>query len=80
MKQIISMADMATIYTLVGERICSIENPFLSPYDDREKEKKEHKKQLAKNHYYQSLLRVRKTLENCNLEIEVPDIETKGDK
>ena len=74
MKQIISIADMVTIYTAVNETIRKIGTPIVSSRRDPEM-MQEYKKFLQEDQYYQSLLRVKKTLENCNIEIEVPDIK-----
>lgn len=79
MKQIISIADMATIYTAVNDTIRKIGTPIVSFRRDPKIEMQEYKKFLKKDQYYQSLLRVKKTLENCNIEIEVPDIKV-GEK
>lgn len=76
MKQIISISEIATIYRAVNETIAKISEPFKPMYAEDPKEVlRRHKELLKKNSYYQSLLRVKKTLENCNLEIEAPDIK-----
>lgn len=81
MKQVISIADFATMLDVINDKIEKVEQPFMEydwktnrekPYEER---KKEHMKRLQGNPKYQSLLHAKKALEECKVEIEVPDLE-----
>ena len=82
MKQVISIADFATILNVINEKIESVEYVpgFEFDYEKQEeipyeKRKKEHMKRLKADPFYQSLLHAKKALEECKVEIEVPDLE-----
>lgn len=80
MKQVISIADFATILNLLNERIDEIEKQiaFNTPYNINDKEGdflKRQKAALKQSNYYQSLIHAKKALEECKVEIEVPDLE-----
>ena len=84
MKQVISVADFALMLNLVNDAIhhleCTISYDILQKYQDKEtsnsKALKEHLERLStSNSYYKSLLHLKQSLENCNIEVEVPDIK-----
>ena len=81
MKQVISIADFATILNELNHRIKEMELPifnYLVGDKVGEKEVKKHKEKLKENPYYQSLLHAKKVLEECKVEIEVPDLEVEA--
>lgn len=80
MKQIISIADFATMLNVINDKIQQINYEALSVspiFDDEQAKKlqKEQLKEMRKNPVYQSLLHAKKALEECKIEIEVPDLE-----
>lgn len=78
MKQVISIADFATILNELNHSIQKMEYPifnYIIKDKVRERTEKKHREQLKENPYYQSLLHAKKALEECNIEIEVPDLE-----
>ena len=80
MKQVISIADFATMLNVINEKIDEIERQtaFSVPYrfnDDAESIAEREKEMLRKNQVYQSLLHAKKVLEDGKVEIEVPDLE-----
>ena len=78
MKQIISIADIATILQVLNNQIHTMEQPFnyiSFDEDAREKNMQKHMECLKTNSFYQSLLHAKKSLEGCNIEIEVPDLK-----
>ena len=86
MKQVISIADFATMLNVINDRIARVECPPMDydwdthkekPYKER---KKAHMKRLKADPYYQSLLHAKKALEECKVEIEVPDLEVKDER
>lgn len=86
MKQVISIADFSIILTVINDRIASLEYPPME-YDWKthkeksyEERKKEHMKRLKADPRYQSLLHAKKALEECKVEIEVPDLEVKDER
>lgn len=83
MKQVISIADFATILNVINEKIIIEKRPPIE-YDwqtqeEKEVNKKEHMKRLKTDPFYQSLLHAKKALEECKVEIEVPDLEVKDE-
>lgn len=79
MKQVISIADFATMLNVINEKIIIEERPPME-YDwqtreEKEANKKAHMKRLKTDPFYQSLLHAKKALEECKVEIEVPDLE-----
>lgn len=80
MKQMLSVADFSIILQLVNNKIVSMQEiPFVYNPDNKkyEQAKKERIKRLQIDPYYQSLLHLKNSLENLNIEVEVPDIEIK---
>lgn len=77
MKQVISIADFATLLNALNELIRQMEKLTRIEIDPvRYKEaKKEHLEALKNDPYYKSLLHAKQSLENCNVEVEVPDIK-----
>ena len=79
MKQIISVADLATILNVINEEITNKErwsNSVLAfDQQERAREIKARKEELKKDPFYKSVLHAKKALEECNIEIEVPDLE-----
>lgn len=82
MKQVLSVADFAVILNLVNDSISKME------YDAKfgrgferptKQEVAKRLKELGLNPYYQSLLHLKESLENLNVEVETPDIEIKGE-
>ena len=92
MKQVISIADFATILNVINDKIQTLEHeanflvPWVNPMRDiitEEKRKKQIEKnlrELKKNTFYQSLIHAKKALEECKVEIEVPDLEVKDER
>lgn len=84
MKQVISIADFATMLNVINEKIIFEERPPME-YDWQTREekaanKKEHMKTLKTDPRYQSLIHAKKALEECKVEIEVPDLEVKDER
>ena len=89
MKQILSVADLATMLDLVNRAIERMKTDFLyvSPETivkgriitlSSKKIKEEQDRlfeQMKENSYYQSLMRLKTALENLNVEIETPELE-----
>lgn len=77
MKQVISIADFATLLNALNELIRQMEKLTIIEIDPvRYKEaKKEHLEALKNDPYYQSLLHAKQSLEKCLIEVEVPDIK-----
>lgn len=87
MKQVISIADFATMLNVINDKIESVEHVPCFEFDwKNQKEKpyeqveKEHFKRLKTDPRYQSLLHAKKALEECKVEIEVPDLEVKDER
>ena len=80
MKQVISIADFATMLGVLNDKIQNVEleamrvHPYIEENRAREI-RKENLKELSKNPVYQSLIHAKKALEECKVEIEVPDLE-----
>lgn len=83
MKQVLSVADFATILGIVDHNIMQFETkPSKNPYKEYkkgeyEKELKEHEEYLKTNQYYQNLKHLKESLQNLNIEVECPDVEIK---
>jgi len=79
MKQILSVADFAMILNLVNQTMVEMERPIISNWreKDYDKKKKEHLEAIKQNAYYKSLMHLKQSLENLNIEVEVPDVEVK---
>lgn len=80
MKQVISIADFATILNVINREIKDLEHWVndVNYYEDKQakaREIKARKNELKKDPDYQSLLHAKKALEECNIEIEVPDLK-----
>lgn len=83
MKQVISIADFATILNLINNEIIYMErNAILNmgwrineAQEEIEKRQQEKIRELQKNAHYNSLLHAKKALQECNIEIEVPDLK-----
>lgn len=81
-KQILSVADFATILRLVNNEINRRKNTWISFADfytreQKEKLEKEHIKMLENDPDYQSLLHLKDSIEKLNIEIETADISIK---
>lgn len=79
MKQVISIADFATLLDILNDKIQHVELQALDFYDRDEevvkKVQKENMERLKNNPFYKSLIHAKKALEECKVEIEVPDLE-----
>lgn len=85
MKQVISIADFATMLKVINDRIdyIKIHTNVWMPFcpDGGEKDiKREKERKLKQDPFYQSLLHAKKALEECKVEIEVPDLEVKDER
>lgn len=83
MKQVLSVADFATILNLVDRSIAMYEMVPISPFckeQERTQEIKKHKEFLNKNLEYKNLKHLKESLQNLNIEVECPDVEIKGEK
>lgn len=84
-KQVLSVADFALILNIVNERLERAETA--EPHDawyEKDRVKKEetiakYRAELKEMPLYKSLLHLKNSLENLNVEIETPDIELKDD-
>ena len=82
MKQILSVADFATILNLVDRSISSYETVPISPFckeQEKIQEIKKHKEWLERNLEYKNLKHLKESLQKLNIEIECPDVEIKGE-
>ena len=93
MKQVLSVADLATMLDLTNKAIERMKTDFMyvSPETivngriitlSAKKIKEEQDRlleQMKENSYYQSLMRLKTALENLNIEIETPELEIKGE-
>lgn len=89
MKQVISIADFAIMLNTINEKIQNLEGsaslfvPFYTMNKATEKERQKqienNLRELKKSPFYQSLLHAKKALEECKVEIEVPDLEVKDE-
>lgn len=85
MKQVISIADFATMLNVINKKIEEIERrtEFNTPYSINDKEGdflKRKKAMLKQNQHYQSLIHAKKALEECKVEVVVPDLEVKDEE
>ena len=84
-KQVLSVADFAIILDLVNEKLYHFEKeePYEAEFEDdknkREEIIKKYRERIKQNPFYKSLLHLKNSLENLNVEIETPDIELKDD-
>ena len=78
MKQILSVADFGLILNLVNKEINSMEySAKHQPYWNKEPSKEEIREkmmELKRNQFYRSLIHLKESLENLNVEVETPDI------
>jgi|LGVF01.2.fsa_nt_gb hypothetical protein len=80
MKQTLSVRDFAMLYNIANREVEDIKKrqPRYE-YDDTPEiqleKKKQHKKELKTNGYYQDLLRIREQLGTINVELETPKIK-----
>lgn len=84
MKQVLSVADFAIILNLVNEEIYNLERKeelFIICGDNKERIEEEQKR-IDKMHeerlnspYYKSLVHLKHSLENLNVEVETPNVE-----
>lgn len=85
MKQVISIADFATMLGVINDKIQNVEleairvPSYMEENAARERQK-ENLKELRKNPVYQSLIHAKKALEECKVEIEVPDLGVKNER
>ena len=93
MKQILSVADLATMLNLVNKAIERMKRDFtyVSPETivngriitlSSKKIKEEQDRlseQLKENSYYESLMHIKVALENLNVEIETPELKVEGE-
>ena len=86
MKQVLSVADFATLLSLLDEKLYELRtNAIMSSCtvgdsDETIKQKKEGAlKQLEGMPFYQTLSHLKESLQNLNIEVECPDVEIKGE-
>ena len=83
MKQVLSVADFATIMILVDREFSRYSIPsreFCDEYGlNYEKELELREKRLQHDNYYQDLKHLKESLQNLNIEVECPDVEIKGE-
>ena len=77
MKQVLSVADFAIILDLINKEICKFQETGILVWKEEERKrlKKERMNELKNNVYYQSLLHLKNSLENLNVEVETPNIK-----
>lgn len=82
MKQVLSVADFATILSLLDEKLYELRtNAVMSSCrvgdsDEVIKQKQEEAlKQLERMPFYQTLSHLKESLQNLNIEVECPDVE-----
>ena len=84
MKQVLSVADFATIMNLVDKELSNYRMPnrsiCLECGIDYEQECAFREKELQNNSYYQNLKHLKESLQNLNIEVECPDVKIKEDK
>ena len=83
MKQVLSIADFATILKMVDAGIANYEwvsiSPFCTTEQEQKQEMKKHKEYLKSNPEYNNLKHLKQSLQNLNIEVECPDVEIKGE-
>lgn len=81
MKQVLSVADFSIIMVLVNREISQMEydtRRYLFCDDIKDKKVIEEKQRaLKENPYYKSLIHLKESLENLNVEVETADVEIK---
>lgn len=85
MKQVISIADFATILNVINTKLIDFRHwvndvDYYKDEQAKAREIKARKNELKKDPFYQSLLHAKKALEECKVEIEVPDLEVKDER
>lgn len=85
MKQVLSVADLATMLGLTNQEITQMKRDFVwirgsLSNKEIEEERKRQLEQLNTNPYYQSLCHLKTALENLNVEIETPELKVEEDK
>ena len=84
MKQVLSVADFATILDLVNQRLFDMRMRAIGrlyPIGGKDREEAERKAldELNLNPQYLSLVHLKNSLESLNIEVECPDVEIKGE-
>lgn len=82
MKQILSVADFATILNLVNREMAKIENAITYQFD-RTFDKpmsKEVREELRNNQQYQDLLHLKKSLQRLNITVKTPKVEVRDEQ
>lgn len=79
MKQVLSVADFATILDLVNNEIANMKFRAVQEYG-KECDKKALFTALSENPYYCSLQHLKNSLESLNIEVKCPDVEIKEEK
>lgn len=78
MKQVLSVADFGLILNLVNDEIKQTEQKVAFTMDIIPEEELERRlNKLKESPYYKSLMHLKGSLENLNIEVEIPDIEVK---
>lgn len=79
MKQTLSVADFATILQLLDEEILNMENMWRYKYCVKDGQIIEWRlKELQRNPRYQSLLHLKESLQNLNIDVETPSVEVEN--
>lgn len=84
MKQVLSVADFATLLNLVDDKLYELRtnaimsSGYVGDSDKVTKQKQEEAlKQLERIPLYQTLSHLKESLQNLNVEVECPDVEIK---
>ena len=79
-KTVLSVRDFAILYNVIQSQIHTLESPaiFFLDNEKRNKEEERLKKRLAKDTFYQDLLRIRDKLDNLTIEIKTPSVEVQN--
>lgn len=94
MKQVLSVADLATMLDLTNKAIENMKQNFtyvnqtifvkgrmVTLSSKKIKEEQDRlSEQMKENSYYQSLMHLKAALENLNIEIETPELKVEEDK
>lgn len=84
MKQVLSVADFATIMSIVDREIERFNwKPTKMEWVETEKQYQERLKAVEKtreSQEYKNLLHLKESLQNLNIEVECPDVEIKGEQ
>ena len=79
MKQVLSVADFGLILKLVNDEIKQTEERVAFTMDIIPEEELERRlNRLKESPYYKSLIHLKESLENLNIEIETPNVEVKS--